>query len=359
MSRRKKICFVLQSLSAGGIESLAYNYANYFDKDDEIEFTLVLMHKKNHFYKVPDSTKIVENPHERKANKVTYALKSVFFLRKTFKKSKFDAVVVNGEWITTYVYIVTFGLIEKIFLADHSNPLRPNQNPLPFFNRIAYRFCTGVLVNSLVAKQKIHKLSCNRNIHIVDNLIDIPTVERSNDLEDFCICVGRLSSEKGQDVLVNAAKYLKNSDFKVYIIGDGKTRNELISLVERNNISNIVHILGRVEDLSYYFSRAKFYVLPSHTENFPLALIEAMSIGLPVIMSDCISWRGDDQFIEHMKNGIIVAKDNPEALAEAIDYLIENEDLREQFGQEALKIRERFNQDGIVNDFLKAINVHV
>lgn len=356
-----KVAFILNSLEIGGIGSVASLLANRISLNNKIEIDLILLHDDKKFFKVNDRVRIISNPNEREfQTKLIYAFKTFNFLRKTISNGEYNRIVVHGEWITSFVYFSLLGVKNPpLYFYDHSNPLRSGQHPVQLLMKWTYASADGIIVLSQKAKQVIFAKSKNKNIMVLDNIVDLHDISNKISIrQKQALYLGRLSREKGPDVLLNAISKLKDETFKFIFIGDGKIKQELIELSIELGINNRVEFVGRAKP-EQFLKRSSIFILPSHTENFPLALIEAMSIGLPVIMTDCINWRGDDQFIQHMTNGIIVPKNNPEALAEAIDYLIENEDLREQFGQEALKIRERFDQDRIVNDFLKAINVQV
>ncbi len=350
----------MNSLEIGGIGSVASLLANWISSYVGIELDLILMHDKEQFFKVNDKIKIIINPNKREfQKKISYSFNTIRFLRKSISNGKYDRVVVHGEWITSFVYFSLTGIKRPpIYFYDHSNPLRKGQHPFPVLRRYTYRKADGILVLSDQAKRVVFSESHNKNISVIDNIIDLKGLPDSYRLlKKQAIYLGRLSKEKGPDVLLSAISYLKDTSFSFVFVGDGKMKSDLIKNAIDKGISERVQFVGRQKPDQYLFE-SSIFILPSHTENFPLALIEAMSIGLPAIITDCINWRGDDQFIEHMKNGMIVPKNNPEALAEAIDFLIENENLRGQFGREALKIRERFDQDRIVQEFLTAIDIH-
>jgi GalNAc-alpha-(1->4)-GalNAc-alpha-(1->3)-diNAcBac-PP-undecaprenol alpha-1,4-N-acetyl-D-galactosaminyltransferase len=356
-----KIAFILNSLEIGGIGSVASLLANGISLNNKIEIDLILLHDKQKFFEVDDKVKIISNPYKREfQKKMIYAFKTFNFLRKTISNGKYDRIVVHGEWITSFVSFSLLGVRRPpIYFYDHSNPLRKGQHPFQALMKWTYGRADGIIVLSQKAKEVIFAKSKNKNIIVIDNIVELHQLPPINiSKKQQAIYLGRLSREKGPDVLLRAISKLNDKTFKFLFIGDGELKEELIELTNSLGINNRVEFVGRAKP-KQFLHESSIFILPSHTENFPLALIEAMSIGLSVIMTDCISWRGDDQFIEHMKNGKIVPKNNPQALAKAIDYLIEHEDFREQIGKEALKIRERFDEDRIVKDFLKAINIYV
>jgi len=82
-----------------------------------------------------------------------------------------------------------------------------------------------------------------------------------------------------------------------------------------------------------------------------------MSAGLPCIVTDCMTWRGEDQFIIDRVNGLKIPINDSVAMANAIDELISSEKLISSLAKEALKIRERFDLKRIITSYKKAIDI--
>lgn len=359
MNKRLSICFVLQGLSAGGIESVVTNLANELINESDLNITLVLMHNGEHLFKPDNRITLIENSHTSVAgNKWIYLLKTIKFLRRTFRRNRYDYVIVNGEWINTFVYLSTFPLIKNIYFWDHSNPFRPNQSPYKHLDKLAYSMATGTIVLSQAAQKKMNESTRQNNIILIDNFIKLPEVQSIHNKENWIICAGRLSKEKGQLVLLDAFNQIKNYGYQLILLGDGQLRNELEQKIQQYQLQDQVILKGNVNNVGFYLSKAKIAVVPSHSENFPLFLIEAMATELPVVMTDCISWRGDDQFIMHNVNGLKVPVDNPDAMAESIKLLIENEALRMKLGQNAGKIRDRFAPHKNIQNFKQALEMN-
>ena len=354
MMHKKKIVFVLNSISGGGIDRVVTTFANELAKHKLYDVILILLHKKTHFFRVHPDVKIIENDRLRSGgSKWSYTINTIAFLRKTMRKLKPDRVISNGEWLNSFVYLSLTGLKYPVYFADHSNPERKGQSPFPRLDRMIYPRVNGVLVLSEAAKQKIQNEFGQKNVFIVDNPISFPVVQTVKK-EDIIITMGRLSPEKGQDVLIRAFALIRG-DWKLHLLGDGYTRPSLEKLVNELGLADRVVFLGLQQDIALHLSKAKIYAMPSHTENFPMALIEAMAVGLPCVVTDCMPWRADDDFIINGKNGIKVPVADHIKLAEGIDKLIENADLRGRLGNKALEIRERYNLKNIVDNLIKSL----
>lgn len=108
--------------------------------------------------------------------------------------------------------------------------------------------------------------------------------------ESFICTSGRLDPKKGFAELISSLEvYLKRTQKKLYIIGEGEDRERLEKLIEKLNLQNLVKLLGYIENPSKIIVNAWVYVSASFLEGMPLNIIEAMSLGVPVISTDCLS----------------------------------------------------------------------
>ncbi|WP_199118304.1 glycosyltransferase family 4 protein [Pedobacter sp. ASV28] len=351
---KKKIAFVLNGINGGGIDRVVTTFANELVRQGKYEVFLILLHKRVHFFKVRPEVKIIENEVLRNgSSKWKYTINTMAFIRKTIKKIKPDRIISNGEWLNSFVYLSAIGLKYPVYFADHSNPERKGQSPYPLLDKWIYPRVKGVLVLSEAAKQKIQRVFGQKNAFIIDNPVFFP-VAKPVEKEDVIISMGRLSPEKGQDVLIKAFA-LTQGNWKLHLLGDGPVRPALEELVKELGIQDRVVFLGLQQDIALHLSKAKIYVMPSHTENFPMALIEAMAIGLPCVATNCMPWRGDDDFITPGENGLKVPVNDHEQLAAGIDQLIQDEPLRSRLAARALEIKTKYNLENIVENLITSL----
>lgn len=107
------------------------------------------------------------------------------------------------------------------------------------------------------------------------------------------VTVGRLSEEKGQDIIPEVASYLKanNVQFRWYLVGDGKIKPEIEEKCMKYGVSNDVVFLGITTNPYQYLKQADIYVQTSVHEGFCITLAEAKVFGLPIISTDCAGAR--------------------------------------------------------------------
>lgn len=155
--------------------------------------------------------------------------------------------------------------------------------------------------------------------------------------------VGNLNEAKGFDVLLRAAAILRarSSGWHFVIVGDDKFRQarELLDLRDRLGLREHVTYAGFRSDVPNLLATFDAYALTSRSEGFSLATVEAMASGLPVVATRC---GGPEQIIEDRRTGVLVENGSPEAVANALEELRADPDLRAALGsaaREAARVR--------------------
>lgn len=138
--------------------------------------------------------------------------------------------------------------------------------------------------------------------------------------------VGGLVRQKGVDVLMRAFKKVKSNaaNASLAIVGEGPEEKPLRRLAEELELKD-VHFLGQRSNLKLVLTRSSVLVLPSREEGFGMILLQAMHFGVPVIASKT---GGIPEVVRHWENGLLVEREDPNALAEAILTVLGDEELR-------------------------------
>jgi glycosyltransferase involved in cell wall biosynthesis len=161
------------------------------------------------------------------------------------------------------------------------------------------------------------------------------------------ISVGRYDFQKGFDMLIEAWVQVasKHPDWQLRIFGPGD--NMLYQLQADNlGLKGVVHCMGVSDRVYDEMAKASFYVLSSRYEGFGLVLIEAMAVGLPCVAFACPA--GPKDIVSDHQDGLLVERNNVRKLADAINYLIEHDEVRQRYAAQAIINSRRYNLDNIM-----------
>lgn len=152
--------------------------------------------------------------------------------------------------------------------------------------------------------------------------------------------VARLDPIKNLPVLIDAMQQLQqqNAPARLLIIGDGPLRDPLIRQVADNGLEATVQLLGTRHDVPALLSALDLLVLPSSSEGLSMTLIEGSAAGLPLVASDV---GGNNELVDDGVNGLLVAAGDSQALATALQQLIDDPALAQRMGTAS---RQRYQQ---------------
>lgn len=163
----------------------------------------------------------------------------------------------------------------------------------------------------------------------------------------IAVAAGRLFPQKGFDLLIPAwAKLVEtHPDWQLRIYGSGEKKSELRNLIDEHHLYNHVLLMGHTDRLDDELAKASFYVLSSRFEGLPMVMIEAMSHALPVVSFDCPT--GPADVLTHGVDGLLVAPEDPDALADAMARLMADEKLRADMGVAAVLTAASYGPDAV------------
>ena len=148
--------------------------------------------------------------------------------------------------------------------------------------------------------------------------------------------IGRLSEQKGMSYFIEAAEIAAKAhpEARFIIVGDGEESEQLHAQVKAKGLQNKVLFLGYRNDIQNVMSQLDFVVLSSLWEGLPLTPIEAYSVGKTVVGT---AVDGTTEIIRDGIDGYLIEPRNPMQLAEKMNELIENPEMRESMGIQAMK----------------------
>ncbi len=172
--------------------------------------------------------------------------------------------------------------------------------------------------------------------------------------EDSCpilISVGRFAPPKGYHDLVEALSLLKQThpNFVMLMAGDGPLFDEIRHLALQKGLGEHVRFLGFRNDVPRLLAASDIFVSSSHWEGLPLAVLEAMQAGLPVVATSV----GDVPYVVGQEAGIIVPPRAPERLAEALASLLDSPSRRAEMGRAAFeRVRREYSSEAWIQKMM-------
>jgi len=323
--KSQPIAFFLLFLDGGGAERVVVTLANTLVDLANRPIHVVLAERKGPLlHELRPEVKIVDLCSGNE-------LKAIFTLSKYLRKH--SPAILMSSMKNVNVLAIIASLIARrpsrlvireanVLLCSQEKYLqRIRTKILVYLMRGLYRFADAIIINSEATKLSLEQQNIKLpEAYVISNPIEIKRTSKENCKCNFptpYICsVGRLKNQKGHETLLEAFALLPEKDLHLVILGEGELRHDLESRAASLQISNRVHMPGFIKNPFSILERAEAFVLASRWEGFGNVIVEALSLGLPVVCTDC---PGAPRFIlENGKHGHLVPVDQPQALADAI-----------------------------------------
>jgi len=187
------------------------------------------------------------------------------------------------------------------------------------------------------------------NVGAMPNPLTIVPGEPSPLTEKVVVGLGRLSYEKGFDLLVEAWAKVADAhpDWTVRVYGGGPEEDALRAQIAAAGLDGRFELMGQTDDVPRALREASVLAMPSRAEGWPLVLGEAMATGVPCVAFDCAP--GIREIVTDGEDGVVVAPGNVTGMAEAIGRLVDDEQLRQAMGARALAAVERFTASAVAD----------
>jgi len=336
----KMLAFLANTLSNRGFEVTIYTYESNENSHYKLDEKIVLI-KEHKYYR---------RSHKNKVFQFINVVRYIFRLKP-------DIVI---SFMSTSNFFATIGSrlcgVPNI-VSERGNP-KSERGVFAWLKHKSLLFARGAVFQTEGAREYFSNSLQKRSTIIPNPVmnIDIEAQDWNKRLNEIVFVARFDIRQKRQDVMVNAFAIVakKYKDYKLIFYGDGDDMLEIKNLVNTLSLTNKVIFKGKIDNVLSNIVNSKIFVLSSDYEGIPNALIEAMSLGLTCISTDCEP--GGARFlIKNYKNGILVPKGNSQLLAEAIKYLIDNPIIAEEIGNNAKNIKKRFNKEKIQNMWIDYI----
>ncbi|EKD58410.1 MAG: glycosyl transferase group 1 protein [uncultured bacterium] len=360
----------------GGAGNASFYLLSEYAKNPEIQvdFVTASIDGQYHQLKMGENVTIHRLPigknadnihYQTKQELIAYTWKAFWFARKLAKKNSYD--------LTHSFFSVPCGFISMLLKWEFGLPyiisLRGSDVP-GYSERFVglYRWVTPtilriwkgaefVVANSQGLKELALRSGTKKEIGVVYNGIAVneffPQVENLNSEQFTIICVSRVTPRKGIRFLIQAFKILSGryENMRLLIVGDGNEKKSLEDLVQGLDLKDKVEFAGIVshDKLLPYYQRADVFVLPSLNEGMSNVMLEALACGLPVVATET---GGTKELLTDGLNGLVVRMKDADDIADKIERLILDRNLKNAMSLESRKLAETLSWGNVAGEYV-------
>lgn len=368
---KKKILFLMETLTGGGAEKVLVDLLNNIDYDKYDVELIVFYNQGIYFDQINKNVKVktlIKNTYI--ARGVTKYLKKIpgWLMSRIFIRDKYDVEIAFMEGVCTKIIggvekrsskriaWVHIDLNKQHWTTRVFKTLEEEQSIYNRFNDIVFvSKDTGSGFNQLFTVDNPKK-------HVIYNLIEVDKIINrgkepisSYDYNGIVICtVGRLMNQKGFDRLINAHKKLVDEGLKhtIIILGEGEEREKLENLIKTNNLDDSVQLLGFHKNPYKYIYNSDAFICSSRSEGFSLVVAEAIVLEKPIISTKC---SGPIELLDGGNYGMLV-ENSTEGIYEGIKKFITSKELREEYVEKVKLRKEFFNKETIIKNIEEIID---
>ncbi|MBQ9116432.1 MAG: glycosyltransferase family 4 protein [Clostridia bacterium] len=337
-----KILFCISCLSYGGAEKNLRIVANHMAEKGHT-VTVCSFGSQPCVQPLLEGVKVVYMPEYRK--KGVKRLQQISFLRKLMKSEGID-ITVSFLCFPNFISIIAGKLAHvPVIVSERGDPYQFTSKVMRAMYA-AYRHAAGAVFQTEMAKEYFHP-SLQAKSAVIANPVELKDetlfADPANAERSIAYSARFELVQKRQDIMLDAFQIVleRHPGYKLKFFGDGPDEEKMKRYAEELGISDSVVFCGRSDNILKDISQSSMFVLSSDYEGIPNSLLEAMSLGLPCVSTDC-SPGGARMLIEDGVNGLIVPRGDASALAAAICRMIEDEALALSCGKNAISVRERF-----------------
>jgi glycosyltransferase involved in cell wall biosynthesis len=363
MSAQPKRVLVFQSdLGGGGAERSALNLVNGLDRARFAPFLILNKAIGPYMVSVRDDVPVVEIGARRMRGALWGLVREIRGLRPDLLFS-----TMQGPSVMLWLARALACSKAPLVLRESNNWTARGVSPRTIGQRIvgmAYRRADRIVCLSNGVNDDTLARYGNVRTQTIHNPVDVAGIQR--DAQDNAaptppwgvkgerdvvqlIAVGRLTRQKGFDLLIDAVAQLRDLPWRLTILGEGPDLPALLEQARAHRLEDRISFPGFVPNPYPWFAEADLFVLSSRWEGFGHVIVEAMATGTPVLSTRCPS--GPDEIITDDVDGVLCDPGSSEALAEALRKLIGDPSLRQRLAVSAVDTPSRFDVTTIVDQY--------
>lgn len=321
---------------------------------------LVILNENKAPYSISSSVNIHDLTKKEGTGKLSI-IRRFLALRKALKTIRPDVTVNYNIQSTYFSLLIGRKICGKVLYSERGDPYDSEYSGLLGLIRdITCKYVDAFVFQSEGARD-FFKLSSNQKSIVIHNSVTVPQEKYPmlRDRDNRIVTVGRLHPQKNPWLLLDSFSLIaeKHPEVTLEFYGDGPLKDQINQRIKSLGLTDRIHLNSSRNDIFDCIYNARMFILSSDYEGMPNALMEAMSLGLPCISTDCRPG-GARTLIDNGVNGYIVPVGNSEAMSKMIDYLLEHPDIAESIAKEARKLGQTHTSNRIFekwNNFLLGI----
>lgn len=357
------ILFLIADLGSGGAQQVLSQIANHwaatgrrigvatFSDESEDFFTLDNRIERIVLGGIADSGPVID--------KLRNNYTRVKAIRGALKQFNGHTAISFIAPMNTLLVAASRGLAYQIIISERNDPARQSYGRAwDTLRRHLYKRADLVTANSRGAIETLKAFVPSEKLAYLPNPLRAqpdPSPTDAPERTPVFLNVGRLHEQKAQDVLIRAFADIHERcpEWRLVILGEGGAREELEALATDLGVAHKVDLPGRVSDPFPHYRQASIFVLPSRWEGFPNTLMEAMSCGLPSIVSDATP--GPLEVVRDHETGRVVPSDNVKALADAMLQMAREPQECQRLGEAGQRCMAPFALEHVLDEWDRVI----
>lgn len=354
-----KILFVNTNIGYGGASKMMVTVANHMSEHADVTF--LTFRNSDVLQELSDKVKHVHNTLYTNKFKPIEILGQIRELRKLIRKEKFDLAVAFLHPSHYMLTLAAKGTDTKVLLSERGDPTRVKKLIFKALKRFLQT--ADAFVFQTEQAKASYSLKAQANSVVIPNPIPDKKIPQlyEGEREKVISNVARLDIlQKRQDVLIKAFDKLseKFPEYELHLYGDGVDEKKLREISAQTKSADKIKFMGVSDNVMEDIRKHSLFVLSSDFEGIPNALLEAMAVGVPCVSCDC-SPGGARVIIDSGENGFIVPCGDVDALCDAMEKVLADDELAREFSKKAVKVTDKFEKSKILNEWENFINTVV
>ncbi len=353
LKNQKKIAFIAYGLSDGGAERVASIISNYLvNHDCFVLFIAVYSDKKEYFLDEKIKYVYIDTKSKNTMFKLIERNKAIY------KHLKDNNINIAISFLKNEIVYSLHKKI-KIIYSLRNNPENEVKGLIKTkLRKYVYRKAKHIVFQTPGAMNYYNKDKILNKSSIIVNPIDTNNLPKwnGNNSKTF-ITACRLTKQKNLPFLIQSFVlfHQKHQDYLLEIYGDGEEYDMLKKLINQLNAETFIFLLGHKKEIHYIMQKSFCFVLVSDYEGLSNSMLEALTIGMPCICTDCPPG-GAKMFITDNKNGFLINVRDQDKLVEKMEYLVNNNDKLDIISNHARAIQSQVKIEKVCQQWYELLS---